>query len=124
MGRQCWSKLTWRSSFAPLEARLEAIESSQSELLSHTRSLHESLKRLQEQTTQATSWETDVLLNIERELYGADKDAEEAEGAAQLEEESGWPWVYLLLGVGVLGAILGYCQWRPNRMLEAHNKVV
>ena len=110
------SKLTLRSSFAPLEARLEAIESSQSEMLSHTRSLQESLKRLQEQTSQATSWETDV----------AEKEARDAEAAASKlkAEESGWPWVYLLLGVGVLGAILGYCQWRPNRMLEAHNKVV
>lgn len=83
------------------------------------------MKQLQEQTSKATSWETDVLLNIERELYGADKEAEAAEAASQLEvEESGWPWVYLLVGVGVLGAILGYCQLRPNRMLEAHNKVV
>lgn len=64
-----------------------------------------------------------MLLNIERELYGAEK-AEAASAEAAQGEESGWPWVYLLVGVGVLGAILGYCQWRPNRMLEAHNKVV
>ena len=95
-------------------------------MLSHTQSLQESLKRLQEQTSRATSWETDVLLNIERELYGAEKEAQAAEVAASKlkAEESGWPWVYLLMGIAVLGAILGYCQWRPNRMLEAHNKVV
>lgn len=88
--------------------------------------MYESLKKLQEQTTKATNWETDLLLNIERELYSADKEAEEAEAELRQEAaESSWPWVYLVIGVGVLGAVLGYCQWRPvRRMTEAHNKVV
>lgn len=114
-----------RSGLSPLEARLEAIESSQSQLLSHTRALQESLTRLKDKTSQAISWETDVLLDIERELYTADKEISDAEAASQsAAEESGLPWLYILLGVGVLGAVVGYCQWRPNRRLEAHNKVV
>lgn len=91
----------------------------------NTHSLHDALVRLQELTTKAAKWETDVLLKIERELYGADKEAQEAEEAAQLEVKGdSWPWVWLVIGAGVLVAILGYCQWRPSRMAETHNKIV